>query len=146
MPNANVIYRGPVAREPQTIANLLVNGALLPGVFVTEDGTDLNVTAAGGLGRLLLLTNRRFFNQGPDKAYADNDTAIAYRIEADQEYSARAVTATYTKGDALTTDAAGLLIAAGTGDRVVAYVDTTEIIGATARIDVVIADSFLAAA
>ena len=45
---SNVIYRGPVEREPETI-NLPVAGAYLPGIFVTSDGAELTQAADGML-------------------------------------------------------------------------------------------------
>ena len=119
---ANVIYRGPIAREPQTI-NLPVAGAYTPGIFVTSDGAELT-QATGPTGRLLLLSNRRFYEQGPDDAYAAGETGVAYRVEGDQEYSAQFAAGTYTKGQPLTVDANGRLASASAGSAlVVAYYD-----------------------
>lgn len=138
---ANVIYRGPVAREPQTI-NLPVAGAYLPGTFVTSDGTEFT-QADAATDRLLLLSNRRFYNQGPDEAYEADETGVAYRIEPDQEYSAAMAADTYSHGDALTVDSNGRLATATSGDLVIAYVDgdggTLE---AGDRHDVVIANTY----
>lgn len=117
----NVIYRGPVEREPETI-NLPVAGAYLPGIFVTSDGSTLT-QAANGEGRVFLLSNRRFYDQGPDVAYASGDTGVAYRLETEQEYTARFAAGTYAKGDPLTVDANGRLAAAGLDAVVIAYYD-----------------------
>ena len=139
---ANVIYRGPIAREPQTI-NLPVAGAYLPGTFVTSDGAELTQATAAG-DRLLLLSNRRFYEQGPDDAYLADETAVAYRIEPDQEYSAAMAAGTYAHGDALTVAAVGRLAAATAGDVVVAYVDGPGgTLDAGTRYDVVIANSYV---
>lgn len=135
---ANVIYRGPVEREPETI-NLPVVGAYLPGIFVTSDGSELT-QAADGEARLFLLSNRRFYDQGPDTAYPAGDTGVAYRLEPEQEYTARFAAGTYAKGDELTVDANGRLAAATAATVVVAYYDG---VGATLeagdRDDIVIA-------
>lgn len=138
---ANVIYRGPIAREPQTI-NLPVAGAYLPGTFVTSDGEEFT-QAAAATGRLLLLSNRRFYDQGPDDAYEAGETGVAYRIEPDQEYTAAMAAGTYAHGDELTVNASGQLAAAATGDLVIAYVDGAGgTLEAGDRYDVVIADTY----
>lgn len=118
---ANVIYRGPVGREPETV-NLPVAGAYLPGIFVTSDGDELT-QATNGEARLFLLSNRRFYDHGPDTAYASGDTGVAYRLEPEQEYTARFAAGTYAKGAALTVDSTGRLAAAGDDTVVVAYYD-----------------------
>ena len=118
---ANVIFRGPVEREPETI-NLPVAGAYLPGIFVTSDGSTLT-QAADAEGRVFLLSNRRFYEQGPDTAYASGDTGVAYRLEPEQEYTARFAAGTYAKGDALTVNASGQMAAAGLDAVVIAYYD-----------------------
>ena len=135
---ANVIYRGPIAREPETI-NLPVAGAYKPGLFVTSDGAELT-QATGATGRLLLLSNHRAYGQGPDEAYESGDTGIAYRIEDEQEYTAQFTAGTYARGAALTVDSNGRCAAAGTGDVVIGYFDqaTATLVNGD-RADIVIA-------
>lgn len=138
---ANVIYRGPVSREPETI-NLPVAGAYTPGVFVTSDGDEFTV-ADGVAGRLLLLSNRRFYDQGPDAAYESGDTGVAYRLETEQEYTAQFAAGTYAKGDALTVNATGQMVAATAGDIVVAFYDGAGAeLSAGDRDDIVIASRY----
>ena len=64
---ANVIYRGPVSREPETL-NVPISVAALPGTVVVESDGSL-AKAGSGQGRLLLLSNRRFYGQGVGEAY-----------------------------------------------------------------------------
>lgn len=138
---ANVIYRGPIEREPTTV-NLPVDGELLPGSFVREDDGDL-VQATAGTGRLFLLSNRRFFEQGPADAYEDGETAVAFRLRPDDEFQARMAAGTYAKGAALTVGASGRLQAATTGNVVVAYYDQDGgTVEAGTLADVVIANSY----
>ena len=139
---ANVIYRGPVAKEPQTI-NLPVAGAYLPGTFVTSDGDELT-QATDADAKVYLLGNRRFMEQGLDDAYEEDDTAVAYEVLPGERYQARMAAATYTKGDALTVGAAGRLAAAATaGDNIVAYFDgSTGAVTAGALADVIIANGY----
>lgn len=135
---ANVIYRGPIDREPETI-NLPVAGAYLPGVFVTSDGSEVT-QATDGEARVFLLSNRRFYNHGPDEAYVSGETGVAYRLEPEQEYTARFAAGTYVKGDELTVNSDGRLAAVGDDEVVIAYYDGS---GATLeagdRDDIVIA-------
>jgi hypothetical protein len=118
---ANVIYRGPVSREPETI-NLPVAGAYKPGLFVTSDGSELT-QATTGTGRLLLLGNLRAIGQGPDEAYVSGETGVAYRIEGEQEYTAQFTAGTYNHGARLTVDSNSRMAAATTGAVVVAFYD-----------------------
>lgn len=136
---ANVIYRGPLEREPETI-NLPVAGAYLPGILVTSDGSTLT-QATAPTGRLLMLSNRRFYDQGPDTAYASGDTGVAYRLEDDQEYSGQFAAGTYTHGQALTVNSDGRFADGSTGSvLVVAYYDGAgATLSAGDRDDVVIA-------
>jgi hypothetical protein len=135
---ANVIFRGPVSREPETI-NLPVAGAYLPGTFVTSDGEELTQATVGS-GRLLLLGNRRFYDQGPLGAYEAEETAVAYRLEPEHEYQAAMAAGTYAFGAPLTVGAAGRLTAATAETVVVAYFDQAGgTLTAGALADVVIA-------
>ncbi|WP_320703906.1 hypothetical protein [Enterobacter asburiae] len=123
---ANVIYRGPAEREPETI-NLPVAAAINPGVAVKV------ASFAGGIGKLaaaddttgrwLILGNRRFIGQAITTAYAANETGVAYRVEGEQEYNVRLAAAAYTVGQELTIGTGGVFKAATTGNRVVATFD-----------------------
>lgn len=122
----NVIYRGPIQKEPQTI-NLPVAGAYLPGTFVTSDGAQLTQAAAADMGeKLYLLGNMRFKDQDIATAYTSGDTAVAYEVLPGEVYQARLAAATYAKGDKLTIGASGRLTKVATaGDVTVAYFSDT---------------------
>lgn len=124
----NVIYRGPVAQEPQTV-NLPVAGAYDPGVLVTSDGAELTVATASDMGeRVFVLSNRRFYEQDVETAYESGDMGVAYDPKPGEVYQVRVANATYAKGDKLTLGASGYLTAAADspeGDVVVAYFDDT---------------------
>lgn len=141
---ANVIYRGPIEREPETI-NLPVAGAYLPGIFVKASATQLT-QATAGTGRNMLLSNRRFYDQDLNTAYASGDTGVAYRLQPDDEFQAQFAAGTYAKGDELTIDANGRLAAAAATNVVVAFYDGA---GATLTAgdldDIVIANSYVKA-
>ena len=118
----NVIYRGPVEREPETI-NLPVAGAYSPGIFVKKNATGGVTVAANATGRLLILSNRRFIGQAIDTAYATGETGVQYRVEVDQEYYVQLAAAAYTVGQELTVGDGGVMRAATGGDTVVAVFD-----------------------
>jgi hypothetical protein len=118
---ANVIYRGPVEREPETI-NLPVTAASNPGIAVVKSAGKL-AAATGTTGRWLILGNRRFSGQTIDTAYAANETGVAYRAEGEQEYNVRLAAAAYTVGQEITIGAGGVFKAAATGNQVVAVFD-----------------------
>lgn len=141
---ANVIYRGPAEREPETI-NLPVGAILSPGVAVKRSGNEL-VAATAGTGRNLLLGNRRFYGQDILTAYADEETAVAYRLEPEQEYYAQLAAAAYTRGQELTIGAGGVLAAAASTNVVVAYFDEADrTLSAQGFADIVIANSYVKA-
>lgn len=139
----NVIYRGPVEREPETI-NLQVAGAYLPGVVVKRNGTGGVTVAVDTTGRLLILSNRRFIGQDINTAYAANESGVQYRVEVDQEYNVRLAAAAYTVGQELTVGAGGILKAAAAGDVVVAAFDekSGRTLATAGFADVVIVNSY----
>lgn len=143
---ANAIYRGPVERQPQTL-NKPVTGALLPGTAVLIGGTAFTQATAPTAGRIGLLSNRDFFGQptsGTGAAYADGETAVAYRLEPEQEYQWAMAAATYTQGQELTVAALGRLAAAATGNTVVAFFDQASgAVAAGVLCDVVIARGYV---
>lgn len=143
----NLIFRGPQGRAPETV-NRTLAGAYLPGVFVTDDGSDFTVATASDIeADLLLLTNREFSGQDVTTAYASGDTGIAYRPLPGDVFQARLASATYAKNAKLTIGASGYLTAAGNSERVVAFFDDTPgAYTAGALADVRIANSFLTAA
>ena len=138
---ANNIYRGPANREAITL-NVVLAGAYLPGSIMLATGT---ITAVDE-GRLLILGNRRFYEQDSVTAYASGDTGILYRLEVEQEYQAIFAAGTYTANQELTVNSSGQLAAAATTNRVVAFYDQA---GATLSAndlgDVVIANSYVKA-
>jgi 2-keto-4-pentenoate hydratase len=124
------IYNGPQDRQPKTITNRTVNGALLPGTAVFVTATQLNQATSVMGGRIALLADRDFYSAGqldgtdPLKTpYASGDTGVAYELEVAQRYSWAMAAGTYTNGQELTIGAAGRLLAAVAGDRVVAHFD-----------------------
>lgn len=143
----NVIYRGPIANEPETV-NLPVAGAYLPGILVTEDGSNLTVATAADIeDELLILSNVRFKDQDVATAYTSGDTGIAYRPQPGEVYQARLAAATYAKGDKLTIGASGYLTKTGVSQRVVAFFDGTAGAKSAGDLDDVrIANSFNTAA
>lgn len=128
---ASRAYRGPVDRTPQTISDKLVNGALLPCTFVTEDGTQFSqATSPAPAGALRLLINRDFYAASADyltatdplkTAYASGDSGVAAVLEPGQRYLVAMAAATYAVGQELTIAAAGRAAAAASTNVVRAY-------------------------
>lgn len=138
---ANVIYRGPAEREPETL-NLPVTGAYLPGTFVRKAATGKVVTAADATGRLLLLSNPRYLERDINTAYAADETGIQYRLEPEQEYQALAAIGNYADQAELTVNASGQLAAATTGDIVVAFADGAKNLTGVGFLDFVVANAY----
>ncbi|HDR1174444.1 hypothetical protein ACFGWO_07530 [Pasteurella multocida] len=143
---ANVIYRGPVEREPKTI-NLVINDTSSPGVVVKLNAGKLEA-ATDAKGRRFLLANRRFAGQTIDQAYTKGDTAIAFRLEPEHEYYAQLADDTYQPGDALTAKTGGKLAKAVAGDVVLFFFDEQkqrQITGGKGWGDVVVANAYVKA-
>lgn len=140
---ANVIYRGPVERQPQTL-NKTVTGALLPGTAVLIGGASFTQATTPTAGRIGLLSNRNFYEQGLTDAYVSGEAAVAYRLEPEQEYQWAMAAATYTQGQELTIAAGGRLAAAASTNVVVAFFDQAGgAVAAGELADVVIARSYV---
>jgi hypothetical protein len=139
---ANVIFRGPIGRQPRTV-NKPVAGAYLPGTFVEETATTLAQITTALAKRPLLLSNMDFKDQDVATAYASGNTGIALELEPGMVVQARVAAATYAKGEPLTIAASGRLAAATAGTVVVAFFEDTP--GAKAAgdlVDVIIANSY----
>lgn len=120
----NVIYRGPIERQPRTI-NKPVAGTYLPGTMVEETATELVQITTALAKRPLILTNMDFKDQDALTAYADEDTGIAYEPMPGDVFQVAVAAATYAKGAPLTVAAAGRLAAATAETVVVAFFDDT---------------------
>lgn len=125
------IYRGPADRQPKTISNRTVSGALLPGTAVLVGVNQLTQATNATSGRIALLSHRdwmgvsatAFDNTDPLLTpYLSGDTGEAYVLETGQAYQWAMAAGTYTHGQALTVGASGRLTAAGASP-VVAYYD-----------------------
>lgn len=146
MPNR--VYRGPMTRQPEAVSGKTVAGAYLPCTMVSEGASTLTQATAFG-PNLRLLANRDFYSTGWDNAtdplltaYASGDTGIAFKLEPGQQYQAAMAAATYTFGQELTVGAAGRLVAAATGNIVVAFARDAGAKAAGALMDVEIANHY----
>jgi hypothetical protein len=127
---AKRIYTGPQDRQPKTISNRTVNGALLPGTAVAVGATQFSqATSASGV-RLALLSDRDFYSLGQFDAndplktpYVSGETGVAYELEVGQRHMWAMAAGTYTNGQELTVGAAGRLTAAAAAGIVVAFYD-----------------------
>src|SRR6056297_2584753 len=142
----NVIYRGPLDRAPKT-QNKPVDGALLPGTAVENDGTNLaQITTAEGKN-FLILSNVDFKDQAVTAAYTSDDTGVAYEPRVGDEFAVAMAGATYAKDAELTIAASGRFAAASSGDLVVAFFDGTPgAVTAGALADVKIANAYIESA
>ncbi|EAO3019233.1 hypothetical protein E3A64_12935 [Salmonella enterica] len=138
---ANVIYRGPAYRQPETL-NLPVSGAFKPGVAVSHSSGALFLSTTP-TGRWFILGNNEFIGQDINTAYTANDMATAYRVRAEDEYYVRLAAGTYGPGQELTIGAGGVFKSAATGGIVVAVFDekTTRTLSAEGFGDIVILNS-----
>ena len=141
---SNVIFRGPLygnGSNPQTVTKIVKN-ASLPGVMVVINGDDeLEEAAAGGAGRLFVLSNLASY-QDIRTAYTAGESGVAYRPTPNLEFYCQTVAATYAKGDELTVGAGGALTkVVSEGDVIVAYADEAKTTSSSDLfLDVVMAD------
>lgn len=121
------LYRGPNDRQPKTVSNKTVTGALLPATFVIEGAAALAAATANG-PMLRLLANRDFYSEGAFTAtdplltpYVSGETGVAYVLEPGQTYQVAMAAATYTYGQELTVAAAGRAAAAASTNQVIGF-------------------------
>lgn len=142
---ANVIYRGPAEREPETKNDRTMAAGLIPGVAVKESGTTY-VAATAGTGRNFILGNRREYGQDINTAYSIGETGQVYRLEPEQEYTAQLAAAAYTKGQELTIGAGGVWQAAASTNVVLAFFDEADrTLASAGKADIVIANAYVKA-
>lgn len=120
-------YRGPNDRQPKTVNNKTVTGALLPCTFVTEGATALAQATANG-PMLRLLANRDFYSEGAFTAtdplltpYVSGETGVAFVLEPGQTYQVAMAAATYAYGQELVVAAAGRAAAAASTNQVIGF-------------------------
>lgn len=143
------LYRGPNDRQPKTVSNKTVTGALLPATFVTEGATALAAATAPG-PMVRLLSNRDFYSEGAFTAtdplltpYVSGETGVAYVLEPGQTYQVALAAATYAYGQELTIAAAGRAAAAASTNVVIGFFKGTPgAFAAGALADVEIANSY----
>jgi hypothetical protein len=148
---ATRIFRGPADRQPKTVSNKTVTGALLPCTFVTEGVSALAQATANG-PMLRLLGNRDFYAASADSfnstdplltPYASGETGVAYVLEPGQTYQVALAAASYTYGQELTVAAAGRAAAAAPTNQVIGYFKGTPgAYAAGALVDVEIANVY----
>lgn len=153
---ANTVFRGPADRQPKTISDRTVNGALLPCTFVHVGASQFAQATAVSGGRLALLSNRDFYvpmgasfdNSDPlTTAYVSGETGVAYELEPGQCYQIAAAAATYTNGQEVTVAASGRVAVAASTNVVVGHVDlgagVSSVVAAAGQlVDVVIANRY----
>jgi hypothetical protein len=119
---ANVIYRGPIKDQPETVANKTVGGPYLPGVLVTVMDKDFFLASEFDIEKdILILSNAAFAGQDVSTAYTAGDTGVAYRPRPGEIYQVRMAVEAYFEGTPLTVGASGYLEPAQPGERVFAF-------------------------
>jgi len=145
--SANVIFRGPVSRQPRTVSDKTVAGAYSPGVLVLVGASTLALAAATDKEKTLhVLTNVDYQGQAVTTDYVSGDSGVAYYPEAGDTYQIRMAADTYAVGDNLSVAADGRLAKSVSGDRVFAtFAGTAGAIAAGDLADAEIANSFVMA-
>lgn len=140
----NVVFRGPIERQPRTIGKP-VTGALLPGSIVEETATNLVALTTAVAKRPLVLGFNDYSGQDLVTAYVTGASGIAFEPLPNDVYNVRMAAATYTWMQPLTVGASGRLTAATAASIVVGwYADTPGTVTADALRDVIWANSYTA--
>lgn len=138
----NVIFRGPIERQPRTITKP-VSGTLVPGTVVEETATALAAITTPVGKRPLILSFNDYSGQDAVTAYVDGATGIAIEPSPNDVFQCRMAAATYTFMQPLTIAASGRLAPAAATNIVVAwFADATFVTAAGALRDVIWANFY----
>lgn len=130
MARYNKIYAGPVSEVLPQVEEVIATAITLPGCFITNAGA---LAVAATATEVLIAQENYLLMKSTDDAYAVGDLMIGMKMLPTQFFAARvAATVVVTKGAALSLGAAGVLVLATAGSRVVAFAEETVTVGATA--------------
>lgn len=130
MARYNKIFAGPVTEVLPQVEEVIATASILPGCLITNDGA---LAIAASTGEVLVAQEDYLTMKDTDTAYDVGDLVIGMKMLPSQFFNARvAATVVVTKGAALALGAAGVLVLATAGSRVVAFSDEAVTVGATA--------------
>lgn len=119
MARFNKIFRGPTDHTKPQVREAICTAAVLPGTVVVLSGANFAQAGANAVGLAYLVQDNYLAMKGVDDAWLANDRVVAIHLQDDELYAARVPTGqSLAAGDGLTTSAAGKLVKATTGQRI----------------------------
>ena len=134
MARFNKVYAGPVTETLPQVVERLAAVAINPGQMITINGSNAFALAVANTDTKVFIAQDNYLTlKGPDVAWGIGETTIGMEMLQDRLFNARvAATVVVTVGAALALGAAGVLVLATAGSRVVAFAEETVTVGATA--------------
>lgn len=134
MARYNVILAGPADKVKPQVREAVCPTAALPGTVVISNGTAFAQAAANVTARAYLVQDNYLALKGVDDASPAGDRIIGITLQDDELYNVRIPTGVSVTHDTpLTTNSAGKLVIATTGQRVLFF--AAEIYNNTSGVD-----------
>lgn len=122
MARYNVILAGPADKIKPQVREAICAAAILPGTIAVISGANYAQAGANALGAFYVVQDNYLAMKGVDDAWPAGDRIVAIHPEDDELFNLRVPTGqNLVAGDNLTTNAAGKLVKATTGQRVLFY-------------------------
>lgn len=122
MARFNVILAGPADKIKPQVREAICPTAALPGTVVIGSGAAFAQAGANATARPYLVQDNYLALKGVDDAWPAGDRIIGIHLQDDELYNVRVPTGQNIAHDSpLTTNAAGKLVLATTGQRILFY-------------------------
>jgi hypothetical protein len=122
MARYNVILAGPADKVKPQVREAICAAAVLPGTVVVASGLNFAQAGANATARAYLVQDNYLALKDVDTAWPAGDRVVGLNLQDDELYNVRVPTGQNIAHDApLTTNAAGKLVLATTGQRILFF-------------------------
>jgi hypothetical protein len=122
MARYNVILAGPADKVKPQVREAVCVAAVLPGTMVVASGLNFAQAGANATARAYLVQDNYLALKDVDTAWPAGDRVVGLNLQDDELYNVRVPTGQNIAHDApLTTNAAGKLVLATTGQRILFF-------------------------
>jgi hypothetical protein len=122
MARYNVILAGPADKVKPQVREAICAAAVLPGTILIASGTSFAQAGANATARVYLAQDNYLALKGVDDAWPAGDRVVGLNLQDDELYNVRVPTGqTIVHDSPLTTNAAGKLVLATTGQRILFF-------------------------
>ena len=122
MARYNVILAGPADKVKPQVREAVCAAAVLPGTVLIASGVNFAQAGANATARVYLAQDNYLACKGVDDAWPAGDRVVGISLQDDELYNVRIPTGVSVAHDSpLTTSAAGKLVLATTGQRVMFF-------------------------